>query len=146
MGIRNSIMIVDDDLIIRTLLTNRLEAVGYSTTAAGDANEALNQAEVLRPRLIVCDMHLPVWGSGGDVYEAIRKHQVLKAVPMIFITGLQFSKFKERYPALFSDPKVRLLGKPINWLMLEQAIFELIGESKPLRDKEKESGPTKPTA
>ncbi|MBI3550819.1 MAG: response regulator [Elusimicrobia bacterium] len=135
MALRNTIMVVDDDPLIVTLLTAKLEEAGYTITSAADANEALNQAAALKPRLILSDMQMPLWGSGADILAAIRNHPVLKETAVIFITGLPLPKIREQYPMITQDARVRLLGKPVDWVMLEQAIFELTGEYRPLQKK-----------
>jgi hypothetical protein len=73
---------------------------------------------------------MPIWGSGTDAYKDFRAHPQLKDVPVIFITGIPLDQAKVKLP--YSDPLVRLMKKPLDWVMLEQAIQELTGENRPL--------------
>src|SRR5262245_424419 len=126
---RGSILVVDDDPAIVALLTDGLEAAGYKVTSALDGAQAVIQAKAVRPGLVICDIQMPVWGSGVEVHKNIRATAALKETPVIFLTGMTPQEAKKLMP---EDPKIRLLAKPLNWTMLEQAIAELLGESRTL--------------
>jgi CheY-like chemotaxis protein len=130
MGMRGAILVVDDDAALAKSLVDRLSASGWRATAAYDRAEALIQATAIQASLILCDISMPVWGSGIDAYRDFRANPALKNVPVIFLTGLTLEQAKAQVP--FDDPLVRLMKKPVNWVMLEQAIEELLGERKPL--------------
>ena len=124
-----TILVVDDDEKMLEFLRAALEQAGYFVTTAGDAAQALIQAEGLKPRLIITDILMPTWGTGLDAYKSIRTKTKLKDVPVVFITGMSPEKAKALMPP---DPKVRLIAKPVNLILLEQAIQELTGEERPL--------------
>ena len=124
------ILVVDDDATLVEAVTDRLRTAGYRATAAYDRAEAVIQADALKPALVICDLKMPIFGTGADAYSDFRGNPRLKNVPVIFITGIPLEEAKRVVP--FDDPRVRLMHKPIDWVMLEQAIHELIGEHRPL--------------
>lgn len=130
MGFRDSILIIDDDPMIIDLLSEGLGGAGYKISSASDAMQAVIQAQALQPMLIVSDIQMPTFGTGLEAYENLRKIPSLKNTPVIFLTAMPAQEAKRLMPP--ADPKVRLLGKPINWAMLEQAIQELTGKAKHL--------------
>ncbi len=129
MSLKDSILIVDDDVAVVNLLTDRLKDAGYKVTSANDAMQALIQAQGVKPRLVILDIQMPAWGTGVEAYNKLRATAALKDVPVIFLTGIDPKQAKGMMPA---DPKIRLLCKPIDWIMLEQAINELTGDNRPL--------------
>jgi CheY-like chemotaxis protein len=78
------ILIVDDDVSIRTTLTAFLEDEGYSVDAAINGAEALECVARQRPSLILLDMRMPVmdgWAFAG----ALRARGI--AVPLVVMTA-----------------------------------------------------------
>ncbi len=56
---RGTVLIVDDELYIRRLLTATLARAGYQIVEAANAAEALSVAERTRPELVLLDLGLP---------------------------------------------------------------------------------------
>ena len=54
-----TVLIVDDELYIRRLLSATLARAGYQVEEAGDARQAMALAEQLRPDLVLLDLGLP---------------------------------------------------------------------------------------
>ena len=77
------ILIVDDDALLRRSLSLQLEQVGYRTSTAASAEDALALAKRDRPDLILLDVGLP----GMDGLEALRQFQMDDDVPVIFVTA-----------------------------------------------------------
>jgi CheY-like chemotaxis protein len=124
------ILVVDDDQALAAVIVQRLGRAGYRVASAFDRAEALIRAGESQPMLILCDVQMPIWGSGAEAYRDFRALPHLKDVPVIFMTGMPLEEAKGMLQ--LSDPLVRLMKKPLNWIMLEQAIQELTGESRPL--------------
>ncbi|MBP2166908.1 two-component system response regulator [Erwinia toletana] len=53
------ILIVEDELVFRTLLENFLQALGAMTVAAGDGLEALDALQHHAPDMMICDLDMP---------------------------------------------------------------------------------------
>ena len=68
----SKILIIDDEVQIRTLLTRMMELEGYDACQAGDCRAALKQLELQNPDVALCDVFLPD-GNGVDLVQAIKK-------------------------------------------------------------------------
>ena len=68
----SKILIIDDEVQIRTLLTRMMEVEGYDVCQAGDCRAALKQLELQNPDVVLCDVFLPD-GNGVDLVLAIKK-------------------------------------------------------------------------
>ena len=68
----SKILIVDDEIQIRSLLARMLELEGYEVCQAGDCKAAVKQLEVQSPDVVLCDVFLPD-GIGVDLVLNIKK-------------------------------------------------------------------------
>lgn len=68
----SKILIIDDEVQIRTLLTRMMELEGYDVCQAGDCRAALKQLELQNPDVVLCDVFLPD-GNGVELVLAIKK-------------------------------------------------------------------------
>ena len=78
-----TILVVDDDPKIRTLLRNVLEAEGYVVREAGTAQETLSGLEREKPDLITLDIHLKA-ENGLEIAKQIRTES---KIPIIMVTA-----------------------------------------------------------
>jgi CheY-like chemotaxis protein len=91
-GERVRVLVVDDDEVVRELLTATLDETTYGVTVAADGDEAL---ELLanRPALLILDWFVP--GGGGERVLAAAKAE-LPSMPVIVLTGDKASSTRER--------------------------------------------------
>ena len=68
----SKILVVDDEVQIRTLLSRMLELEGYEVCQAGDCRTALKQLEFQSPDVVLCDVFLPD-GNGVDLVSSVKK-------------------------------------------------------------------------
>jgi len=80
------ILIIDDEIDILSLLTIRLEAIGYEVLKAASAEEALSLLEKNKPDLILLDLLLPQM-QGEEVCQRLKSDLKLKDIPVIIITA-----------------------------------------------------------
>ena len=80
------VMIVDDDVALRTAFARVLERVGYSTLAITGSNELPELINTHQPSLILLDNHMPE-ASGLDLIKAIRQQWSLTQLPIVLISG-----------------------------------------------------------
>jgi CheY-like chemotaxis protein len=80
----HSILVVDDDLGIRSALAAFLEDVGYLVGEAANGQEALAWLERQRPTLVLLDMRMPVM-DGWELAQALRARQI--EVPLVVMTA-----------------------------------------------------------
>lgn len=80
-----SILIIEDELVLRETLAYNLERAGFSVSSAADGISGLEQARRLLPSLIILDVMLP----GLDGFSICRTLARERAVPIILLTALQ---------------------------------------------------------
>src|SRR4051812_16469011 len=66
-----TLLLVEDDAVVRTFLADNLTADGYELLVADSLREALRLIELFAPDLVVLDLGLPD-GSGLDLIRAVR--------------------------------------------------------------------------
>src|SRR5215831_16008868 len=76
------ILIVEDDRLSMTLLSDFLSAHGYSVLKTSEGLEAINLARDEQPDLILMDIRLPGM-SGLDVTRRLKQDDQTKAIPII---------------------------------------------------------------
>ena len=81
-----SVLVVDDEPEIVSLVAYYLEEAGYSVSTAHDGPEALAQAKIERPDLVVLDLMLPGM-SGFDVLERIRADESVGDPAILMLTA-----------------------------------------------------------
>ncbi|MBK6346301.1 MAG: sigma-54-dependent Fis family transcriptional regulator [Bacteroidales bacterium] len=80
----SKILAIDDDSIIRTLLTNILTKAGYEVVTASDGESGLELAATTNPDLVVTDFQMPGL-TGLDVVTELQKTQ--PGLPVILLTA-----------------------------------------------------------
>ena len=82
-----TILIVDDEPVVRALLKAALEPAGSRLLESADGTEALEIAWTERPDLVLLDVGLPLL-SGIDVCRALKTH--LPPPRVMLITGNRY--------------------------------------------------------
>jgi CheY-like chemotaxis protein len=82
---RKHILVIDDDLGIRVLLTKLLENAGYSVGTAEEGQSGMESAWSTRPDLVITDMNMPVI-DGFHTMHMFSQDPSL-AVPIIVVSG-----------------------------------------------------------
>ena len=108
-----TILVVDDEPLVRDLLVQFLSLRGYRALGVKDGPEALSMVKQSPPDLILLDLFMPGM-DGVEVLRQLRQHEYPGAV--IIITG---SYGKEQAWAL--EPQ-EVIGKPID---LEQLLMSI---------------------
>ena len=70
----NSLLVIDDEPIIRKLLSRMLELEGYSVHCAEDKSSGLKATKRFNPQVVLCDVFLPD-GNGVDMIKDIKAIQ-----------------------------------------------------------------------
>lgn len=105
-----TILIVEDDVDLAKGLSIRLEANGYSTLWAADANLGIDKAIKELPDLILLDLGLPD-DNGFVMIKNMEGRESISGIPVIVVTGRSPEIYKE--PALIAGAK-GFLQKPID--------------------------------
>jgi two-component system alkaline phosphatase synthesis response regulator PhoP len=78
-----TVLVVEDELRIASLVRDYLEQAGFAVLQAGDGAEALSLARAVKPDMIILDLGLPS-RDGLDVTRSLRERS---AVPIIMLTA-----------------------------------------------------------
>jgi DNA-binding response OmpR family regulator/DNA-binding CsgD family transcriptional regulator len=84
---KDLVLIVDDSPETLSLLNETLEKEGMETLVALEGNQALSIARKMIPDIIILDAVMPSM-SGFDVCKKLKEDPELRAIPVIFMTGL----------------------------------------------------------
>jgi len=117
-----SVLLVEDEQVIRELMREILESLGLRVHVAADGKQALKTAaETKRIDLLFCDVVLPGL-SGVEVAERVQKLHPGTAV--IFTSGHSAGYLKRTGLEL---PKVHFIKKPSSRTAIVAKISELLG-------------------
>lgn len=86
------ILVVDDELDMRTFVTTLLETSGFKTVSAEDGEKGLQLAREKKPALVILDVMMPR-ESGINMYRELRGDAGLKDVPIIMLSALSKKTF-----------------------------------------------------
>jgi len=78
-----SVLVVDDEADIRSLVRELLERAGHDVVEAGDGNEGLRAFFLARPDLVVLDVSMP----GLDGWGTLERIRELSDVPVVMLTA-----------------------------------------------------------
>ena len=83
---RHTILIVDDEPDIRTVLTMCFQGYGYNVIEAEDGEEGVQRAYRDKPSLIIMDVMMPKM-DGVTATKKIRAHLETAAIPIVMLTA-----------------------------------------------------------
>ena len=113
-----SILIVDDDDIIRAIMRAELEADGFDVVEAVDGVDACNQCWSRLPDLVIADVIMPRM-DGFTLCRELRANPVSQYVPILQATGLDdIASIEKAYEAGATD----FIGKPLKWAILKHRV------------------------
>lgn len=85
-GFERRLLVVEDNVFLRTLLTDNLASAGFLVEAAASAAEGRNKAKQLDPDIALLDVDLGDGPSGFHLAEALRKAN--PGISIIFLTNI----------------------------------------------------------
>ncbi len=120
---RHTILVADDEAVLRALAHATLAADGHDVLEAADGDEALELARRARPDLIVLDLMMP-GRSGFDVLLELRADPRLAATPVVMLTARSRAADREAAIAAGADC---FLAKPFSPRALREVVAGLLG-------------------
>lgn len=82
------ILIVDDDIAVRTSLTLLLKGAGHEVTTASNAIQAFEQVQTQKPELVILDLNFSIETSGDEGMSLLQQLRAYNSIlPIILITG-----------------------------------------------------------
>lgn len=115
-----TVMVVDDSVTVRKVMTRFLEREGYNVITAKDGVDALGLLQDELPDLMLLDIEMPRM-DGFEVAKNVRGSQRMKHLPIIMITSRTGDKHRDHALSLGVN---QYMGKPYQ----EDALLESIKE------------------
>jgi len=84
---KRTILVVEDEGLLRELMAEKLRFEGFDTIEASDGDEGLAVALKERPDLIVLDLLMPKMG-GMEVLRHLREDEYGRSIPVIIVSNL----------------------------------------------------------
>jgi len=112
------VQIIDDDKIIRSMLTKVLNKIGYQVIASDNGPNGIKQYKQKNPDIILLDVLMPGM-TGYEVCRELRKPTIDPALPILMLTGLDdMDSINEAFRVGATD----FITKPINLALLGQRV------------------------
>jgi CheY-like chemotaxis protein len=127
MDTKKTIMVVDDNPDIITIVRTILEGKGYNVNSAYSGAELLSSLEKDKPDLVVLDIMMPQM-DGLEVLTRLKAAPETAAIPVILLTA------KVQYEDVLGGYKLGAdyyITKPFTSTQLINGINLLLGENKP---------------
>jgi CheY-like chemotaxis protein len=118
-----SILIIEDNEINMEVLIFALNSLGWNAIPALNGPVGLAIAKAERPRLILCDIHMPHL-DGFGVLHGIRTDVALATIPIIAVTAFETAADEDKYLHAGFDGA---LGKPVQLDELKNALKKHLG-------------------
>lgn len=119
---QRTVLVVEDDEDILSLVSKRLVLDGYEVVEARDGDEALKLARERKPDIAVVDLGLPGL-DGIDVLRGIRADKALSEMIVILLTARAQEADVRRGFAAGADAYVR---KPFSPTKLSESVSDLV--------------------
>ena len=86
------VLVVDDELDMRTFIITLLETSGYKPLSANDGVEGIEIARRKKPALVILDVMMPK-ESGINMYRELKNDPELRNIPVIMLSALSKKTF-----------------------------------------------------
>jgi len=120
-GLQRTLLVADDDPVLRGLLADLLIPLGFALIEAHDGESALEQLEHHRPDLFLLDISMPGI-SGLELAEHIRRRGHSEPILMLS-ANVEDDSHKSTYSGFYND----YLVKPVNNRQLMERLGQQLG-------------------
>ena len=119
-------MFVDDSPVIKKIMKQAIESIGYELLGASDGKEALAllSKEYVDVKLILSDWNMPIM-NGYEFLKAVKSNNSFKHIPVIMITT---EAEKSNINKAIQAGAANYLLKPFNTGALLEKVQQCIGE------------------
>lgn len=129
-----TILVVDDEVDVRTLCRVNLEYEGYSVLEATDGREGVEMAKAHKPDLILLDLMMPEM-DGWQVIEALKQRPDTMQIPVVLLTAKTDEASQLRG---FQEGIIDYITKPFNPLVLSRYVEKALNEDEEEARRRKE--------
>ena len=84
---QKTILIIDDDLALQTVLEIALREAGYQVILANDGQEGIEKLTTLNPDLVISDIMMPQM-DGVETFQRIQEQLQDNGIPIFIMTAL----------------------------------------------------------
>jgi signal transduction histidine kinase len=113
-----TLLVVDDDEILRSVMRTTLEQDGFTIAEAADGEAAFAMCSEGFPDLVIADVVMPHM-DGFELCQALRRQAPTAHLPILMATGLDDAPSIARaYECGATD----FISKPISWLILSHRV------------------------
>jgi CheY-like chemotaxis protein len=117
---RGRVLVVDDDHLVRGMLREMVEHLGYSASPAASGELAIAAMASVQPHVVLLDLQMPGM-SGLEVLAHLRQHY--PAIPVIVVSGSMNEKIARQASA---GGAFSIVGKPFNLDTLSDVVAAAI--------------------
>ncbi|MDQ6952240.1 MAG: response regulator [Mariprofundaceae bacterium] len=116
-----TILIVDDEPMVRNTLQQVMGSLGYKTLLANQGQEAINIMQQKHVDLVISDVVMPVL-DGVSAVAIMRQSQ--PKLPVIFITG-----YEQKFDEIIQNAHTQRIAKPFDIKILSQEVHVLLQDT-----------------
>ena len=120
------VLVVDDELDMRTYITTLLETNGYKPISAVDGVEGLEIVRREKPALIILDVMMPK-ESGINMYRELKNDPELSNIPVIILSAISKKTFFHSQKVL-NEYKEEKIPEPATYIEKPPEPEELLEE------------------
>ncbi len=130
------ILIVDDELHIRSVIRIKLEGAGFGVTECTNGGRALDSIIKTKPDMIITDHEMPGEFNGLDMIRKVRdrergmKQSADDCTPILMITG-SVAIMEKIEKQVYEFPRVKIMSKPFSPRNLLKLVKEELSAACP---------------
>ena len=119
------ILLVEDQKVIRELLSRHLQRWDYEVIEAVDGEQGVQMAQSEAPDLILMDMGLPVL-DGWEATRQLKAAPATRSIPIVAVTGQVTAADRDK---IFEAGCDAFEAKPIDFPQLMRKVRDLLGQT-----------------
>lgn len=124
---KTKILVVDDDMDVRSLLSMQFVKHGYEVRTLSDSSKALNEIKLFKPDVVLTDIMMPNV-DGYSLTKQIKENKDLRSIKIIVVSAKRFEFDYKRALDLGADD---FLIKPItseNFKILNDKVDKVLND------------------
>jgi len=121
---RKRILVIEDNPVNLELMSDLLEAFGYTVLAARDGAMGIDLVRQEKLDLIICDVQMPGM-DGYEVASYLKRDPMLRRIPLVAVTALAMVGDREKVLTAGFDGYI---DKPISPELFKQQVDAFMGQ------------------